>query len=75
MCTSKANYDEARKLLRAKDEAGLARMERAGKLFIAERGEEAKLIEKDFFSFRIRMTSGTNSGSDGWLPYEFVRKK
>jgi hypothetical protein len=68
------SYEEARKLLRAKDEVGLTRMERRGAIFVASKGTQAKLIEKSAFSVRVRITNGPHKGKDGWLPFEFIKK-
>jgi hypothetical protein len=69
------DMEEVTRLSNARDTVGLQRMAAQGKLFVAKKGDEAKLLKNGLFNSRIRMTTGPNSGDDGWTPSEYIRKK
>lgn len=73
--TTRESFDEAIKLSRAKDTMGLVKMEMRRLIFTIPAGTRAKLIEKDTFVRRVRITqaSSKNFGDDGWVTMESVQ--
>jgi hypothetical protein len=75
MGTSRDDYSEAYRFLRANDNQGLAEMVSQGRLCFIDAGTEGILLEGGLFTMRVRITSGPCSGRAGYITSEFVKKK
>jgi len=71
---TKADFDEFTKLAVANDEIGGNQMINSGRVFVVEAGTSVKVIETGLLAYRIRVTSGSHAGKDGWVIREAVGK-
>lgn len=74
LARTKEAMDEFIDVGRARDSVGLAEMVVAHKLFVVDANCRAKLLEKDTFIRRVRISpdQGNNSGEAGWVTMETV---
>ena len=69
---TKADFDEFTKLAVANDEIGGNQMINSGRVFVVEAGTSVKVIEIGLLAYRVRVTSGSHAGRDGWVIREAV---
>jgi hypothetical protein len=69
-----ATWNEYQKAVAAMDEMGVARLALAGRGTTVRNGTRAKLIERGWMTFRVRITEGETTGRAGWIDKEFVKE-
>lgn len=68
------DYKRINQLSNARDAAGLAQMERDGKLFVAAAGTTVKIINAGFLSHEVRIEDGPHAGKNGIIASDFVKR-
>ncbi len=71
--TTKDAVDEVQHSLNARDREGLREMVMRGRAFIVPSDTRAKLIDRGFFSARVRVMEGASAGQAGWIPSEYIK--
>lgn len=65
-------WDQLNEVMQAKDKVGLKKLLERRVVLDLQHDEKAKILDKGFTSFKVRITKGPHSGRAGWVYKEII---